>query len=101
MHQERQAWRLRVPHGPRRGGGIRHFLWQGPLEIYCPESLPLSGRRSLRFAVGDQGTNVLDAEPRIGLIETDGRAICTRGEIDELLKVLSDWGGRRALGKFK
>src|SRR5271170_2920532 len=65
----------------------------------CVSHLSYGVRRGL--AIGDQGVNVLNVQAGIGLIKADRFPVRTGREIDELLKVLSAWGGRCAFGELE
>src|SRR6266850_6367415 len=49
--------------------------------------LSVSGRDRLWLAVGDQGMDVLNRQPRIGLIEPDRSAVRACRKINEFLQV--------------
>src|SRR5438034_6691875 len=55
----------------------------------------------LRFAIGDQGINVLHRQSRVSRVEPDGSAIRPGRKVDELLKMFSAGRRRRPLGKFE
>src|SRR6266481_3423851 len=55
----------------------------------------------LRFAIGDQGMNILHRQSRISRVEADGSAIRPGRKVDKLLKMFSAGRRRRALGEFE
>src|SRR5258708_18946364 len=61
----------------------------------------LAGCGRWRFAVGNQGMDVLNRQTGIGLIEPDRGAVCPCRKVDELLKILSAWRRRRVLREFE
>src|SRR5271169_6214495 len=65
------------------------------------ERTSLSGHGRWRFAVGDQGVNILNREPRIRLVETDRGAVCASRKVNELLQVLAARRRRRVFGELE
>jgi hypothetical protein len=71
------------------------FFWLGLVRfvvhvtVCISMSCPYSTGVRLCFAICDQGMNVLNRQPWIGLVEPNGSTVRRSSEINELLKVLS------------